>query len=722
MEQNEYNITIEKIKDRITSRLSMEVRDGRTEERYILQEETENDTDKVKIENGLNELGEIELIRVNNKKDKHHRIWKKLIEEYHYLEHGKLYGLQIRYLIKSKIFGWIGAISYSSPAWRIQAREEWIGWNEENRIKKLNMIICNSRFLIVPQVKVKNLASHVLSLSMRRIKKDWLEQYGIEPLLVETFVEKERFSGTCYQAANFFHIGATRGRGRQDCKNEYALPVKDIYLYPLNRDARKLLCEGQTPKPIEEEKEMDWVEEEFMEAKFGDERLKNRLMEIMRDFYKKPQSNIPQACESRARTKAAYRFFDNKESTMENILFSHYEATKDRIKKEEVILMVQDSTSLNYSAHLAAEGFGPIGSKREGLTGLMVHDTMAFNLGGLPLGLINVQCWARDIKEYGKKHWSRKLPIEERESNKWLTSFQAAAEVQKSCPDNLIVSVGDREADIYELFELALRNENNPKLLIRAEHNREVRNEQGRLWEYMERCCVSGTQQIRVPRRGNQAARDAELTVRYSQVILQSPSGKAARQDIKVWAILAKEENAPALVTPVEWMILTTLEVNTFEEAAEKLNWYSKRWGIEVYHKTLKSGCQIEERQLGKAERIEACLAIDMVIAWRIYHLTKLGREIPDVPCTVFFEEAEWKALVSYKTKNPISPSKPPSLREAVRMVASLGGFLGRKGDGEPGTKTLWLGLERLDDITTMWKIFGIKTPPCSLSPPGLVQ
>jgi len=201
-------------------------------------------------------------------------------------------------------------------------------------------------------------------------------------------------------------------------------------------------------------------------------------------------------------------------------------------------------------------------------------------------------------------------------------------------------------------------------------------------------------------------------------VELKAPAGKQVKGNIKVWAILAQEENAPESVTPLKWMLLTTIPVNTFEESVEKLQWYTKRWGIEVYHKTLKSGCQIEQRQLGNADRIEACLAIDMVVAWRIYYLTKLGREVPDVPCTVFFEEAEWKALVAYKTKSPIAPSNPPSLREAVRMVASLGGFLGRKGDGEPGTKTLWLGIQRLDDMTAMWKVFVTELTPHSLSPP----
>ena len=152
-------------------------------------------------------------------------------------------------------------------------------------------------------------------------------------------------------------------------------------------------------------------------------------------------------------------------------------------------------------------------------------------------------------------------------------------------------------------------------------------------------------------------------------------------------------------------MLLTTAPTDSFEKACVHLSWYTHRWTIEVFHRTLKSGCRIENRQLGCANRLEACLAIDLVVAWRIHHLTKLGRETPDVPCSIYFEEAEWKALTTFVTKKPIPSDKPPTLREAIRMVAILGGFLARKGDGEPGTQTLWLGLQRLDDITEMWKV-----------------
>jgi hypothetical protein len=173
-----------------------------------------------------------------------------------------------------------------------------------------------------------------------------------------------------------------------------------------------------------------------------------------------------------------------------------------------------------------------------------------------------------------------------------------------------------------------------------------------------------------------------------------------------VWVVTAVEVADPSGQEPVEWKLITTVEVKTLDQALEVIGWYTQRFQIEVFHRTLKSGCKIEDRQLGNAERIEGCLAIDMVVAWRIVHLTKLGREVPEVPCTVFFEEAQWKALVAFATRDARVPDQPPTLREAIRLMAiRLGGFLGRKGDGEPGTETLWKALQRLDDITEMWVV-----------------
>jgi len=673
----------------------------------------------------LEELGEVELVAIESGERKTSQIWNGLMSRYHYLGAGQLCGAQIRYLIKSSTQGWLGGVSFSGAAWRVGARDNWIGWSEQARRENLNKVVCNSRFLIVP--KVANLASHVLSLCVKRIGGDWVERYGFSPLLLETYVERDRFEGTCYRAANWVYVGTSKGRGRQDRDRRYGVAIKDVYLYPLHEKASIILGEESKKSmpergPQKPEGE-DWAEEEFGLVELGDHRLTQRLMGIARDFYARPQASIPQACQTRAKTKGAYRFFDHPETNMDKVLEQHYEATVFRSSTESVVLAVQDTTSLNYSTHPATENLGPIGSSQESIIGLLVHDTMAFNLEGTPVGLLDVQCWARDKEEFGKKKRRHELPIEQKESYKWLRSWQRVAQWQKRCPKTTFVSVGDREADIYELFEMTLSEPSGPKLLVRAIQNRRLTEDEGHLWDRVGQQQVSGIQEVMVPRRGTRPARIAKLEVRFAKVKLKPPKRKAELRDITLWAVLAQEVDGPAESEALEWMLLTTCEIADFAQAVEKLSWYTLRWGIEVYHRTLKSGCKIEQRQLGHADRIEACLAIDMVVAWRIFHLVKLGRETPEVPCTVFFEEAEWKALSVYISQNPKPPDSPPTLREATRMVASLGGFLGRKGDGEPGTKTLWLGLQRLDDISSMWKILSvvhtthIPNPPVSSKP-----
>jgi hypothetical protein len=665
----------------------------------------------------LEKLQPIELVRVDDRRQS--QIWNEQMDRYHPLGSGPLCGAQLRYLIRGGNGEWLGGFAFSAASWRLQARDEWIGWNSPAREQNLNQIATNSRFLILPQVRVPQLASHVLGMAVKRLPRDWQRRYGYELLLVETFVDTKQFRGTCYRAANWIEVGETQGRGRQDATHRRSASVKRVFVYALDAQAKQRLCtaEFQAPAPAHPPRiAVDWAEEEFGNAQLGHERLRKRLLKIARDFYARPQAQIPQACQSRAATKAAYRFFQHPETTMDALLGPHIEATQQRIGKEKIVLVVQDTTSLNYSTHPATNDLGPIGSSPDGIVGLIVHDTMAFSLEGTPLGLVDVQCWARNGDEFGKKHQRKQRPIEQKESYKWLQSYRKTAEIQQHCPNTTLVSVGDREADIYELFHLALENPSGPKLLVRAEQDRLLADGQGHLWSMVEQQPRAGIQQLQVPRRSTRPAREAQLEIRFSQVTLNPPKGKASYGPLTLWVVLAQEIDAPPSSEPLRWMLLTTWRVDNFDQAIEKLHWYTKRWCIEIFHRTLKSGCKIEERQLGSAIRIEACLAIDMVVAWRVYHLTKLGREVPDIPCTVFFEEAEWISLTAFITKNPIPPTQPPSLREAIRMVASLGGFLGRKGDGEPGTKSLWLGLQRLDDITATAKIFSpyLRPPPVS--------
>lgn len=189
---------------------------------------------------------------------------------------------------------------------------------------------------------MKNLASHVLSVSLRRVKGDWIERYGFAPEMVETYVEREKFQGTCYKAANWPYIGSTNGRGRQDKERKCAVSVKDIYVYPLGSEVvEKLRDEPLSEMEVEDGKQGgDWVSEEFGRVDLGDRRPKNRLMIIANDFYARPQANIPQACQTRAKTKAVYRFFEHPVTSMEELLKAHYESMLSQARKEGIVLAV----------------------------------------------------------------------------------------------------------------------------------------------------------------------------------------------------------------------------------------------------------------------------------------------------------------------------------------------------------------------------------------------
>ena len=683
------------------------------------REKNASETEWVSFKGSLSEVGELELLLVDGRDKALSKLWWEMMQIHHPLGGGPLCGAQLRYLVRSKA-GWLGGVSFSAAAWRVTARDKWIGWDESTRYRNLSKIVNNSRFLILPTVQVKNLASRVLALVLKRLPQDWQNKYDEEPLLVETFVDSSKNRGTCYQAANWIDVGLTQGRGRQDRSLKSNLTRKHIFIYPLRDDSRMLLCDYSPIKPAgdaDRTRQTDWVEEEFGKCKLGDARLLERLKIMARDFYAKPTVNIPQACGSRAKTKAAYRFLDNEDTSLKTLLAAHYDSTEQRVAREAVVLAVQDTCELDYTTLRQTEGLGPIGNYENGAQGLLLHSTLTFNLAGTPLGLIDAQCWHRQPADSRRNH--KELDIEDKESRKWLESYRTAAKLQERNPGTMLVSIGDREADIYEFFhEASVQNPDGPKVLIRSKSNRRVQGEHALLRNTLEQQTLAGVQLLAVPRKKDEVAREAHMEVRIARVTLRAPKNlpKATKDkransegklpNIVVWAILAQEKiSSAAGVKPLDWLLLTTMPVENFDQAAEKLLWYSKRWGIEVFHRTIKSGCRIEDRQLCNSERLETCLAIDLVVAWRIYHMTQLSRENPNSSCEACFSEEEWKSLKVYATGNVSISPEPPPLRDAIRLVAALGGFLGRKCDGEPGTQTIWRGLQRLSDLVAMYKI-----------------
>ena len=668
-----------------------------------------------RLEGSVEALFGLELTLVGGPRSASARLYKQLIAAHHYLGYRPACGAQIRYLIRCA-HGVIGALSFSASAWRLAPRDRWIGWSEAARKAHLHLVVANDRFLIVPSVRVKNLASRALALAAKRLSADWQIRYGYRPVLLETFVETRRFRGACYRAANWIEVGTTAGRSRQDQGHQATVPRKAILLLPLVAQARTLLSAeplvllptqpSQVKPPVSPS---DWAEAEFGDTTLGDRRLQRRLWTVARDFFARPNASLPQACGSRAKTKAAYRLFDHPAMQLEQVLRAHYAATQARVAAQAVVLAVQDTTTLNYSTHPATEQLGPITNRADGWLGLHLHSTIAHDPQGTSLGLLDVQCWARDPQAYGKKHRRHQLPLEQKESVKWLRGYQAACRIAQACPDTTVVSVGDREADIYELFLAAAQagaaGQPRAEILVRAMRERMLVKVHQRVWDWLPKQAVAGHVEVTVPAKPGSRTRVARLALRFAEVELEPPTNKRRLDRIQVWAVLAQEVGAGRGVEPVSWQLLTTLPVTSFEGAVEKLRWYAQRFQIEVFHRTLKSGCRMETRQLRNSTRLAACLAVDLVVAWRLVHLTKLGREAPGLPCTACLEEVQWRVLVAVVRREPRAPEQPPTLQQAVRMVASLGGFLGRKGDGQPGVQCLWRGWQRLEDMIVGWQM-----------------
>ncbi|MGH2346762.1 MAG: IS4 family transposase [Chloroflexota bacterium] len=450
--------------------------------------------------------------------------------------------------------------------------------------------------------------------------------------------------------------------------------------------------------------EAAWAINEFGGAALGDCRRTDRLVWVATVLGEHPRAALPEACADPALLKGAYRLLENPAVTPEAILASQV----------PVVLAVQDTTDLDYSQRKATTGLGAIGNGFG--RGLEVHSTLAITPDRVPQGVLAQEVWARDPATSGKKQRRKQRSIDEKESQKWLRGLAALNSLAPRCPQTQLISVADREADVYELF--CAERAPTVQLLVRATQNRQVataRGEVGPLRATVLAQPVGATVPIAVPRRGSQPVRTATVWLRWTALTLQPPANRPAGAvpAVPLSVVWAQEEHPPAGSAALDWLLLTTLAVPDQATAERTLAYYAGRFGIEVWHKTLKTGCAIEARQLASREALQRGLALYSVIAWRVLSAALLARSTPDVPCTVLLEEREWQALYCSHYHTTHLPVPPPTLAQAVRWIAMLGGFLGRKGDGPPGPTVLWRGFQRLTDLTAMFHLFAPPPPQC---------
>ena len=428
---------------------------------------------------------------------------------------------------------------------------------------------------------------------------------------------------------------------------------------------------------------MSWGEVEFRGIDLGDKRRDRRAIQLLERLAERPTASIPGACSGWAETQAAYRFLAQERFDWMDVLEPHRQCTRARMAGQAVVLCIQDTTELDFNGQAIA-GLGPL--SYEAQRGMYLHPSYAVSPSREPLGVLDAWMWAREPK----------APDGTRpgitESVRWSEGYARVAELAAELPETRLVYVADRESDIRELMVRARDLGTPADWLLRSKHNRALP-DGGWLWARVLGSPPLGEVRFTVPGGRGRSPREVRQQL-YAQC-LSLADGRGGR--LELTCMIAREIDAPPGVTPIEWRLLTNRSADTLEAVAELIDWYRARWEIELLFLVLKEACRVEALQLGTMQRIERALALYLVVGWRIARLMRLGRTLPDLDAALFFEPEEWQAAYLL-AKKPL-PERPPRLNEVIRLIAHLGGFLGRKADGEPGVKTLWLGLQRVTDF-----------------------
>lgn len=423
-----------------------------------------------------------------------------------------------------------------------------------------------------------------------------------------------------------------------------------------------------------------WTDTEFEDLDLGDARLNKRAKKIAEQFSKRPGASITGSSNGWSESMGAYRFMENEAVEWRDIMAPHWAKTESRMREHPVILCIQDTTELNYRGQQIT-GLGPL--SYEAQRGMFLHLTYAVTPERLPMGALDAWMWAREQRDADGVRPGLK------ESGRWPEGYLRVAEMAATMPDTRLVYVADREADMIEMMRAARDAGTPADWLVRAKTNRALP-EGAKLWSTTTAGDALGCITFAIGSRDGQKGRIVRQQLWAKEVEL--PAGRGGT--VKATCIIAREIDPPKGVEPIEWRLLTNRSATTLEQVVELVDWYRARWEIEIYFHVLKNACKVEALQLGHIEKIERALALFMVVAWRIAYLMRLGRTCPDLDASLFFHPDEIRGV--YLLTKVRKPDRPPTLNEIVRLIARVGGFLGRKGDGEPGVKTLWQGLQEV--------------------------
>ncbi|MYG81630.1 MAG: IS4 family transposase [Gemmatimonadetes bacterium] len=644
----------------------------------------------------LRDLGALSLELVTAPEDR--RRWEAMIESWHPEGWRRPPGGQVRYWVRSEHDGVLGGIGFTAAGIQLGPRDGVIGWSADARVANIAKVVCNHRFLLLPGVRVKGLASRVLRLAAGRIADDWAAAYGERPVLVQSFTGPGQ-SGLSYRAAGWKCCPELTSGRRSGVR-------RAVWLRPLVAGWHQVLCAG--PERVLGWSGSlycagGWAAREYGRSTHPDGRVRRRIALMGAAWINRLGEHLPSIFPGRAEQTAAYRLLSNDAVTMEHILDSHFEQTVERCGAERLVLAVQDTTTLNYDDLSQTSGLDDLGGGGTGTSGILAHFGVAVNAVGRPLGMYTVDT---DFRQDAAK-----------DSVRWVDGLDRAQELARACPDSRVVTVCDREGDFWEL--IARAEQTGAPLLVRASRGTQRRvalasGGDANLWDHVLGTEPVGGRRIEVPACGGpnrRKARTAKLTLRCTPVELLAPKDRGDEPPIRMIAVSAREEDPPrrpalpasktgkTKTQPLHWMLLTTEGEGDLDTACTVLHWYELRWRIERFFHALKVGTRIEDRRLDEADDLKKCLAFDAITAFRVWDLSLLARERPEDPANRHVTEDDIRALCALASHHGFKvPRGPPEMTIAgfVVLTGGLAGFHPSKRQPLPGTQKLWEGVKFL--------------------------
>lgn len=453
-----------------------------------------------------------------------------------------------------------------------------------------------------------------------------------------------------------------------------------------------------------------WAKRQFGKVNLGDRRLTGRLVRTAAEMVQEPSASIPQQMGNVHQAKGSYRLFGNAKVSYAKLLKPHWSETRQEASRRATVLLIQDTTELDYTGHVGTSGLGPIGNGQG--RGFLQHNTLAVDPSGEGevLGLAYSQLELREPVPAGEGR--RESQQRRRESAVWSESVEA---VGSSGTAARWIHVGDRGADTFETYGMCERV--GVGYVIRVSQNRRMwaghgdAGTPGYLLDYARRLPSRGEQTVTVRPARNRKKRRARLAVAWAPVRVAVPwlRKKGDGAPLDCWVLRVWEVNPPKGQEPIEWVLLTDQPIATLETAQEVVGWYAKRWLVEEYHKCLKTGCRVEASQLREADRLEAVIAIKQVVAATLLELKLTARRAPETPATEVVSPEHVQVLSAYRG----IPIAALTARRFWREVARLGGFLARKSDGDPGWQTTWRGWHKLDLMVLGARLAQGEAPRC---------